>query len=162
MKAAAGSSSSGGVDLLDILGDDLGVSTQNNVNAPVAQVVKVPCLTAEQGKGISISAGMTRVDGDQVAVHLGIGNTSPTATQSLAIQLNKNCFGLVPVNPGISLPSPIANGQAASVVVTLKSDPAAVNAQALSPTIQAAIKNMATQEVSFLHLPVQMEALFTP
>ena len=162
MKAAAGSSSSGGVDLLDILGDDLGVSTQNNVNAPVAQVVKVPCLTAEQGKGISISAGMTRVDGDQVAVHLDIGNTSPTATQSLAIQLNKNCFGLVPVNPGISLPSPIANGQAASVVVTLKSDPAAVNAQALSPTIQAAIKNMATQEVSFLHLPVQMEALFTP
>ena len=75
---------------------------------------------------------------------MDIANAASTPTQALAIQLNKNTFGLAPVNPQMPLPTSIANGSTTSITVSLKVDSAQATPANVSGTVQTAIKNMAS------------------
>ncbi|RYG63576.1 hypothetical protein EON64_15660 [archaeon] len=57
-----------------------------------------------------ISAGMGKRGGNAV-LEMDIGNSLPTPVSQLAIQFNKNAFGLAPTNPQITLSSAIANNR---------------------------------------------------
>ena len=105
----------GGGDLLDLMDDTPAPAASA---APAAgrgagaasATPKVTLVTPEAGHGISISGAMVKVNG-QIALDLEIKNTTATPVQSLAIQLNKNAFGLAPQTPQINFNSPISNGR---------------------------------------------------
>jgi AP-1 complex subunit beta-1 len=172
---------SGGGDLLD-LDDDLPPAPQPRASAaapaiphndfdllggmggPVASSAapsKPTIVTAEVGGGVFINGMMTKVNG-QLALDLVIGNNSSTPVQSLAVQFNKNTFGVTPSNPTISLPTPISNGSTASVVFNLACTPQMLNPADPALKIQAAIKNTATNAVFYFTIPINMECLMGP
>ena len=116
----AGAAKSGGGDLLDLLDDTpppaptpaaaaaaFGAAAPP---APPSAVKKVPIVSPEVGQGVFISGAMTRIN-DQFALTIDVGNTTGTPVQSLALQLNKNTFGIAPVSPAIQLPVPVSNGR---------------------------------------------------
>jgi AP-1 complex subunit beta-1 len=112
-------------DLLDLMNDELppatGSSSLKGVfeTFPVAsakQTFKTPLVSQEVGHGIFISGSLLK-SGGKVLLDMDIGNANSTPTQSLAIQFNKNAFGLALAgNPLINLTVPISNGRFASVV----------------------------------------------
>ena len=71
---------------------------------------KPSLLKSDAGQGLFINGLMTRKDGNLI-LDLEIGNTSSTPVQNLAIQFNKNTFGIAPTSPQLSLPSPVLNGR---------------------------------------------------
>jgi AP-1 complex subunit beta-1 len=107
--SAPKSSSNNSANLLDLLDDSPPVAAPA-VSAPTSSVKKTQIVTAEAGKGIFISAAMIKRAG-QVVLEMDIGNSLSTPVQQLAVQLNKNAFGLAPSNPQITLSSPIANNR---------------------------------------------------
>jgi AP-1 complex subunit beta-1 len=107
----------GGGNLLDLLDDD------GPAPAPAARPVAAaspggagasakfqPLVSAEVGHGISIVGAMQKRNG-QMSLDMTITNSTPTPVQSLAIQLNKNGFGLAPPNPQITFSNVISNGR---------------------------------------------------
>lgn len=167
---------SGGIDLLDLEEElpspprasaavpaipssnfDLLGGMGGPVSSPAASS-KPSIVTAEVGGGVFINGMMTKVNG-QLALDLVIGNTSSTPVQSLAVQFNKNTFGVTPSNPTITLPTPISNGSTASVVFNLACTPQMLNPADPALKIQAAIKNTATNAVFYFTIPVNLEYL---
>jgi AP-1 complex subunit beta-1 len=166
-----------GGDLLD-LDDDLPPAPQHQTSVapsiphndfdllggmggPVASPAassKPSIVTAEVGGGIFINGMMTKVNG-QLALDLVIGNNTPTLVQNLAVQFNKNTFGITPSNPTIALPNGISNGSTASVVFNLACTPQMLNPADPALKIQAAIKNTATNAVFYFTIPINMECL---
>lgn len=122
---------SGGVDLLD-LSDSPPVS--NTVSQPTnsgsinllddfgpnasavarPSIVKAPIVTAEQGHGVFINGAIVKLNG-KISFELDVGNTLATPVSQLAIQFNKNTFGLATTQPIIQLPSPVSNGRFVSL-----------------------------------------------
>ena len=155
--SSGGNTGSGGNDLLDLM-DDSPLPT--NTASAAANVAKLPYVAPDAGKGLGIQGAMVNQNGS-VSITMDVTNTTGTPTQALAIQLNKNGWGLAPVSPQVPLPQAISNGSTCSVEIKLKVDapPAGVEAGA---TVQAAIKNMASNDVCYFHIPVQTEALFQP
>jgi AP-1 complex subunit beta-1 len=107
----------GGGNLLDLLDDD------GPAPAPAARPVAAaspggagasakfqPLVSAEVGHGISIVGAMQKRNG-QMSLDMTITNSTSTPVQSLAIQLNKNGFGLAPPNPQITFSNVISNGR---------------------------------------------------
>jgi len=83
---------------------------------------------------------------------------------SLAIQLNKNAFGLSPANQQIVCNPPIPQGSRgrSSVELVVTPNMLAPVQQAASPQVQVAIKNMSTGNVFYFAANFNFEALFSP
>ena len=124
--------------------------------APASNVAKTLYLKGE--KGISIQGAMVK-SGDGVEVVMDIANANGTPTQALAVQLEKNVFGLAPVSNQLSLPSPIANGSMVTISMPLKLDPTHTGSGKSPSAVHAAFKNMASGEIIYFFIPVQLEAL---
>jgi AP-1 complex subunit beta-1 len=73
-------------------------------------IKKVQVLTQEAGQGLFISVAMVKKNGT-ISLELDVGNANATPVQQLAIQLNKNTFGIAPVTPQIALPVAVSNGR---------------------------------------------------
>ena len=133
---SAPGSSAGGGDLLDLMdaspapaGDilaDLGMG-QRSGGASAAPSNLPQLCTAEEGQGIAVAGVMMAGADGHPALQLTFTNASPTAVSALAIQLNKNCLGLAPQSPQISLSGQIVNGSSASTIVALKTAPQSMN-----------------------------------
>lgn len=84
----------------------------------------------------------------------------------MAIQLNKNAFGLSPANQQIVCNPPIPQGSrgrsSVELVVTPNMLAPLQPGQSASPQIQVAIKNMATGNVFYFAANFNFEALFSP
>jgi AP-1 complex subunit beta-1 len=108
----------GGGNLLDLLDDDgpapapaaRPVAAASPGGAAGASAKFQPLVSAEVGHGISIVGAMQKRNG-QMSLDMTITNSTPTPVQSLAIQLNKNGFGLAPPNPQITFSNVISNGR---------------------------------------------------
>ena len=170
--------SGGGADLLDIGG----LSVNNNApsgggmadlfggpspaaaaaSGPEARMSKV--CTPEKSGGVELWAGFRQVNG-AVKLEMDIRNLSSNAPVSnLAIQLNKNAFGLSPSNQQIVCNPPIPMGGSGKYSVELVNNPAMLMqiaaGQPASPQIQVAIKNMTTGLVFYFAANFALEALF--
>jgi len=152
----ASAASGGGMD--DLFGGPSPTST------PEARMAKV-CAPEKSG-GLELWAGFRQVAG-AVKLEMEVRNVSSNVpVQSLAIQLNKNSFGLSPANQQVVFNPPIAMGGSGKQSVELVNNPnmlAPVPAgQPASPQIQVAIKNLTTSLVFYFAANFALEALFAP
>lgn len=173
--------SSGGVDMLGGM-DGSGAGAAGNTAAPAnsgnlldflddappaaafstaAVSTKPKWVGAEQGHGVSIHGTMTKTNG-QVTLNMDISNSTSTPVSALAIQFNKNTFGLTPANIQMALPTPVVNGSSCPFALNVSCTPAMLNPADVSLNLQVAVKNTATNAVFYFAIPVSMEALFTP
>ncbi len=119
---------------------------------------------AEKSGGIDVFAGFRQVNGKPV-MELDFQNAkSSTPVSNLAIQLNKNAFGLSPSSQQIVLNPPVNvgfNGKATVELVTSQQMLAQTSGQSASPQVQVAIKNMATNNIFYFAVNFNLEALFS-
>jgi len=166
-----------GVDLLDMGGINLSkdpVSSAPNAlgqdlfGSDTSQVEPVPRMSKvcgpDKSNGIEVFAGFRQVN-NVIKMELEFKNVScPSAISSLAIQLNKNSFGLSPANQQISHNPPIPTGSSGRNTVDLVVTPnmlAPVPAgQPATPQVQVAIKNMAIGSVFYFAVNFNLEAMF--
>eukprot|EP00980_Cylindrotheca_fusiformis_P010250 scaffold2277_cov137-Cylindrotheca_fusiformis.AAC.5 len=151
----------GGEDLLDIGGMGISDGGLYETKAPMNKVVG-----PEKSNGIEVHAGFRQVNGT-VRLEMDLQNvSSPADIHGLAIQLNKNAFGLSPASQQIVCNPPIPQGASGSAVVELIVTPSMVTpiqpGQNASPQVQVAIKNMATGTVFYFAVIFNLEALFSP
>ena len=164
---------SGGADLLDMGG--LSVNNNSIKNAgvagdifgaasePEARMAKV-CAPEKSG-GVELWAGFRQVRG-AVQLELDVRNISSSVPISnMAIQLNKNAFGLSPANQQIVCNPPVPMGGSGKQSVELVSNPSMMvqlqEGQPASPQIQVAIKNMTTGLVFYFAANFALEAMFS-
>ncbi|VEU38928.1 unnamed protein product [Pseudo-nitzschia multistriata] len=155
-------------DLLDMGGMSLGGGGKAAGPAGSSYETKAPMnkvCGAEKSGGIEISAGFRQVNGT-ITMEMQIENvSSPSEVKALAIQLNKNAFGLSPATQQIICNPPIATGQTGTATVELVVTPNMVAppqpGQPASPMVQVAIKNMQTGTVFYFAVNCNLEALFT-
>ena len=121
----------------------------------------------DKSNGIEIYAGFRQVDGT-IRMEMQLNNvSSPSEIKALAIQLNKNAFGLSPATQQIACDPPIAVGSSGNATVELVvtssmvAPPQSAN-QPASPQVQVAIKNMQTGTVFYFAVNFNFEALFSP
>jgi len=150
----------GGGDLLDMGG----LSMQDTPSAPEAQLKQV--CSADKSGGFDIFAGFRQTNGN-IIMDIEFNNVSSgTPLSNLAIQLNKNAFGLSPVNQQIVCNPPVAQGSSGRNSVELTITPnmlaPAPTGQPASPQVQVAIKNMASGNVFYFAADFSVEALFSP
>uniref|UniRef100_A0A7S2EUN0 Beta-adaptin appendage C-terminal subdomain domain-containing protein n=1 Tax=Trieres chinensis TaxID=1514140 RepID=A0A7S2EUN0_TRICV len=129
---------------------------------PQARMSKV-CAPDKSG-GVEIHAGFRRT-GTAVAMELEFSNIScAVPVSSLAIQLNKNAFGLSPASQQILINPPVPQGGNGRSSVELVVTPAMLapvpQGQPATPQIQVAIKNMATGSVFYFAVNFNLDALF--
>lgn len=137
------------------------------VEPPVA-VTRV--VGPDKGDGLEIYAGFQGGDrsGRKIRMKMEINNiSSTTAVKALAIQLNKNSFGLSPASQQIVCNPPIGPGQSGEAYVELITTPSMlapppVDGQPANPQVQVAIKNMASGNVFYFAANFALEALFSP
>eukprot|EP00581_Thalassiosira_minuscula_P012484 CAMPEP_0183728516 /NCGR_PEP_ID=MMETSP0737-20130205/28241_1 /TAXON_ID=385413 /ORGANISM="Thalassiosira miniscula, Strain CCMP1093" /LENGTH=920 /DNA_ID=CAMNT_0025960477 /DNA_START=89 /DNA_END=2851 /DNA_ORIENTATION=+ len=130
---------------------------------PEARMSKV-CAPEKSG-GIELWAGFCQKNG-AVQLVLDVRNVSSNVPVSnLAIQLNKNAFGLSPGNQQVVCNPPIPMGGSGKHSVELISNPNMIvqvpAGQPASPQIQVAIKNMTTGLVFYFAANFALEALFS-
>ena len=121
---------------------------------------------AEKSNGIEIYAGFRQVNGT-IRMEVQVNNVSSSAdVKALAIQLNKNAFGLSPATQQITCDPPVPVGGSGSSTVDLVVTPSMVaptqGNQPASPQVQVAIKNMQTGNVFYFAVDFNFEALFSP
>lgn len=150
----------GGGDLLDMGG----LSVQDTPAAPEAQLKQV--CGADKSGGFDIYAGFRQTNGS-IIMDMEFNNISSVAPVSnLAIQLNKNAFGLSPVNQQIVCNPPIPQGSTGRTSVELTITPNMLApspaGQPVSPQVQVAIKNMASGNVFYFAADFSFEAFFSP
>lgn len=146
------------MDLLDLM-DDTPAPVAASSAAPASSVPKVQIVSAEVGQGISIQGAMVKRNG-QICLEMDVKNATAVSVQSLAIQLNKNTFGLAVSSPQITLSRAISNGATASASLALTINPDMVN-QDVNLNVQAAVKNLASNSVFYFVIPVSMDVLFS-
>eukprot|EP00529_Nitzschia_sp_RCC80_P000676 CAMPEP_0113504660 /NCGR_PEP_ID=MMETSP0014_2-20120614/34843_1 /TAXON_ID=2857 /ORGANISM="Nitzschia sp." /LENGTH=886 /DNA_ID=CAMNT_0000399803 /DNA_START=14 /DNA_END=2674 /DNA_ORIENTATION=- /assembly_acc=CAM_ASM_000159 len=151
-------------DLLDMAGG-LGISDNSGggMFEPKAPMNKV--CGPEKSNGIEIYAGFRQLNGT-IRMEMQLTNVgSPADIQGLAIQLNKNSFGLSPANQQVVCNPPIPVGGSGSAAVELVVTPNMIaplqNGQPASPQVQVALKNMATGNVFYFAANFNLEALFS-
>jgi AP-1 complex subunit beta-1 len=120
----------------------------------------------EKSGGIEIYAGFVQKR-KKIRMEMEVNNISaPNEIASLAIQLNKNSFGLSPASQQIVCNPPIPPGGSGLTFCELVTTPnmlaAVPSGQPASPQIQVAIKNMATGSVFYFAANFNLEALFSP
>eukprot|EP00529_Nitzschia_sp_RCC80_P000677 CAMPEP_0113518898 /NCGR_PEP_ID=MMETSP0014_2-20120614/43229_1 /TAXON_ID=2857 /ORGANISM="Nitzschia sp." /LENGTH=886 /DNA_ID=CAMNT_0000416575 /DNA_START=14 /DNA_END=2674 /DNA_ORIENTATION=- /assembly_acc=CAM_ASM_000159 len=151
-------------DLLDMAGG-LGISDNSGggVFEPKAPMNKV--CGPEKSNGIEIYAGFRQLNGT-IRMEMQLTNVgSPADIQGLAIQLNKNSFGLSPASQQVVCNPPIPVGGSGSAAVELVVTPNMItplqDGQPASPQVQVALKNMATGNVFYFAANFNLEALFS-
>jgi len=166
-----------GGDLLGIGGLSMGDNNPSSVNGMADLFGEAPCASngpearmakvcaPEKSGGIELWAGFRSVGG-AIKLELDVRNISSTVPiSSLAIQLNKNAFGLAPGNQQIACNPPISVGGSGNQSVELVNNPNMLvtvpAGQPASPQIQVAIKNMTTGLVFYFAANFALEALFT-
>eukprot|EP00614_Pseudopedinella_elastica_P013838 CAMPEP_0172585616 /NCGR_PEP_ID=MMETSP1068-20121228/5030_1 /TAXON_ID=35684 /ORGANISM="Pseudopedinella elastica, Strain CCMP716" /LENGTH=919 /DNA_ID=CAMNT_0013380151 /DNA_START=21 /DNA_END=2780 /DNA_ORIENTATION=+ len=175
------SGSSGGGDLLDMLGggpDPAPVSQSasgaevdlfggggggggGGAGGSVAMAKAVVC-TSQQGSGVQIAAAIKK-EGAGIVLEMDFTNSTPQPLQNFAIQLNKSSFGITVKDAAISLASPVGPGDTSSPVkVTIGCTPAMMAPAGTEPSanLQVAIKNMHANSVFYFTMPVPLFALF--
>mmetsp|Transcript_21151 Transcript_21151/g.52007 ORF Transcript_21151/g.52007 Transcript_21151/m.52007 type:complete len:883 (-) Transcript_21151:59-2707(-) len=150
----------GGEDLLDIGG--MGIS-DGGLYEPKAPMNKV--VGPEKSNGIEVHAGFRQLNGT-IRLEMDIQNISSQASvHGLAIQLNKNSFGLSPSSQQIVCNPPIPTGGSGSAAVELVVTPSMLApmqpGQNANPQVQVAIKNMATGNVFYFAVIFNLDALFS-
>lgn len=100
----------------NFLDDFLGNSTTSS--PPVSSTPKVSIVTPEVGHGVFISGAISKING-KVSLEMDIGNNSSTPISQLAIQLNKNAFGVVAAQPVIQILQPVSNGRYVTCILLL-------------------------------------------
>jgi len=172
-----GDAGDNGVDLLDMGG--MGISSKSETPAvptaddifgapstPQAQPARMSQVSsAAKSDGIDVLAGFRQVDG-KIFMELELQNVSCASPLSgLAIQLNKNAFGLSPTNQQIVCNPPVPVGSKSTNSVELTVTPAMLApvpaGQPASSQVQVAIKNMATKSVFYFAANFNLEALFS-
>mmetsp|Transcript_9684 Transcript_9684/g.18175 ORF Transcript_9684/g.18175 Transcript_9684/m.18175 type:complete len:904 (+) Transcript_9684:167-2878(+) len=155
------------VDLLDMGGMGLGNGGNDVFGSSGPQVQQEARMSkvcpAEKSGGIDIYGGFRQVNGN-VLMEFEFQNIScTTPVSNLAIQLNKNAFGLSPVNQQIICNPPINVGSSGKATVQLVANRSMLSpiaaGQPASPQIQIAIKNMATNLVFYFAANFNLEAL---
>lgn len=144
------------------LGDMFGAPAAEAI--PEARMAKV-CAPEKSG-GIELWAGFRRMPSGSVSLELDVRNLSSSVPVSnLAIQLNKNAFGLSPANQQIVYDPPIPMGGSGKHSAELLNNPSmqvqVPAGQPASPQIQVAIKNMTTGLVFYFAGNFALEALFS-
>jgi AP-1 complex subunit beta-1 len=119
---------------------------------------------AEKSDGVDVFAGFRQIDG-KVIMELEFQNVnSSTPVSNLAIQLNKNAFGLSPASQQIALNPPVNagfNGKASIELITSQGMISPLNpGQAASPQVQVAVKNIATGHIFYFAVNFNLEASF--
>lgn len=142
-----------GNNLLDLLDESPPVAAQPN---PSLNIKRQSIVTADAGKGLFINGAIMKRAG-QFCLDMEIGNANPTAVQALAIQFNKNGFGLGPANPQISLASPIQNNSTAHFALNLVVNSQSANSSDTTLQIQAAMKNLADGNVFYFVIPLEFD-----
>lgn len=121
-----------------------------------SSVPKTVYLTNEAGQGVSIRGVMKQGNNsDQLLLDLDVCNATSAPLNAIAVQFNKNLFGIAPVSPMVPLPSTSSNGSITSVTVPLtKNNQASSNPADQSGVLQVAMKNMSTNNVCYFTIPV--------
>lgn len=119
----------------------------------------------EKSGGIEVFAGFVQKR-KKIYMEMELNNISfPKEISTLAIQLNKNSFGLSPATQQIVCSPPIGPGTTGVTTVELTPTPSMMvpvpNGQPASPQIQVAIKNMASGNVFYFAANFNFEALFS-
>lgn len=158
-KGKPAAQSGSGNDLLDLMNESFSYGG-NSKPVSTVSVPKLPLVSADAGHGIFISGVMLKKN-NTISLEMDIGNQSSTSVNSLAIQFNKNCFGISPTNPTLALPHTISNGSVCSASLGLTINPAMINTvEAPALAIQAAIKNLVSGSVFYFTIPIALDALF--
>ena len=153
----------GGVDLLDMGG--MGINASGSAGRIEAKATMSQVCQAEKSGGIDVMAGFRQVGG-VTKLELEFQNVSSAVpVSSLAIQLNKNSFGLSPKDQQIALKPSIPKGGSGSYSIDLVSTPAMLAplapGQPANPQIQIAIKNMSTGGVFYFAINFVLETIFS-
>ena len=120
----------------------------------------------EKSGGIEVYAGFVQIR-KKILMEMEFNNVSSGADLSqLAIQLNKNSFGLSPKTQQIVCDPPVSPGASGMATVELTTTPQMLapipNGQPASPQVQVAIKNMQSGNVFYFAVNFNFEALFSP
>lgn len=132
------------------------------VNSSSSSIEKTLFVNADVGLGIFIQGAFIRHPNGELSIEMDIGNSSSTPCQALAIQFNKNQFGISPQSPNMKLANPIANGSSCPFFLPLIVNPQAANPQDASLTLQTAMKNMVTGSVFYFMIPIPMNSMLDP
>jgi AP-1 complex subunit beta-1 len=129
---------------------------------------------ADKSGGLEIFAGFRQVN-NKIFMELDINNIScAVPVSSLAIQLNKNSFGLSPASQQLQCNPTIPQGNSGRNSVELVVTPSMLQTsnektpgpkepnQPANPQVQVAIKNMATGNVFYFAVNFNFEAIFGP
>jgi len=148
-------------DLLDIGGMNISDGGMFEPKAPMNKVVG-----PEKSNGIEVYAGFRQVNGS-IRLEMELTNVgAPADINGLAIQLNKNAFGLSPSSQQVMCNPPVPTGGTGSATVELVVTPSMLTpmpaGQNANPQVQVAIKNMATGSVFYFGVIFNLEALFSP
>uniref|UniRef100_A0A7S2WFD7 AP complex subunit beta n=2 Tax=Rhizochromulina marina TaxID=1034831 RepID=A0A7S2WFD7_9STRA len=149
----------GAEDLLGVLG---GAAAAPGASTGFPAQAKALVCPAATGQGVQISAAITSTGPGQIALELDISNQTQGPLQNLALQFNKNSFGLVPANASVNLPAPIMPGASAPYTVPLSATPQMLAPGEPTTSLQIAVKNMHTQAVFIFPVTFQLFALFKP
>lgn len=153
----------GEVDLLDMGG--LGIADGSGGSAGKQVPLQKVCGPEKSG-GIEISAAFSQRK-RKIRLEMEIKNISSAAdVSSLAIQLNKNAFGLSPASQQIVCNPPVSQGSSGRTFCELLTTPNMMapppaNGQPASPQVQIAIKNMQSGSVFYFAVNCNFEALFS-
>lgn len=120
----------------------------------------------EKSGGLEVYAGFVQIR-KKIRMEMELNNISAGHdVQTMAIQLNKNAFGLSPANQQIVCNPPIPVGGTGVAVCELIATPNMLAPvppnQPASPQIQVAIKNMQSGNVFYFAVNLNFEALFSP
>lgn len=127
--------------------------------APVATQKKL-LMNAQQGKGLVMKGVFTRRSGNFV-LDVDYENQSSAPIAGVSIQFNKSTFGVVPMQPTVNFPQPLAPGQSITHVLQMGVNPAFVNASvAPNLTVQVAIKNNSSGDVVYFQSELDLSAIF--
>ena len=120
--------------------------------------------SADKAQGIDIFAGFRQVDG-KIKMEMELVNvSSPIPVSNIAIQLNKNAFGLAPVSQQIIINPAIPPGGSGRTSLELYTVPTMLatvaQGQPASAQVQVAIKNMSTGNVFYFACNFNFQAMF--
>ncbi|CAM9617467.1 unnamed protein product [Pylaiella littoralis] len=150
---AAGVAAAAGGGIVDLFGGGGGVGA---AAAPPAPPVQKPVVcTAAQGGGLEI-LGAFVLRGGGLFLDVDVNNREAAPTQQLAVQLNKNTFGIVPAQQQIAFDQPLTQGASASYSLPMSISPAmlAPPGTPVTAPVQTALKNMQTGAVLYFNIPV--------